>query len=393
MDRTMSLSVNPDVIRAIDPPIAEAQSWIAGRKFSPENPLLDMAQAVPSYPPAKTLRDHLASRLAKFETAQYTPIAGIAPLRSTLAGHMNQAYGGVIGPENVLISAGCNQAYSLAILALARAGDEVILPVPYYFNHMMWLQMQGISAVALPFRTDRGGVPDPEEAAGLITERTRAIVLVTPNNPTGAAYPPETIAAFRDLAAERGIALIIDETYKDFLDDGAPHTLFRDERWGNTVVQLYSFSKAFSLTGYRVGSVIAGEQVIGAVTKIMDTVSICAARISQDAALFALENLSEWVTNKRGIINARRDSVREIFRANDLGYELISSGAYFAYLQHPFHGTSARNVARRLVDEHNILCLPGSFFGSNQEQCLRLAYANATVEEMPILASRLRESL
>jgi aspartate/methionine/tyrosine aminotransferase len=169
--------------------------------------------------------------------------------------------------------------------------------------------------------------------------------------------------------------------------------LFRDERWGETVVQLYSFSKAFSLTGYRVGSVIAGEKVIGAVAKIMDTISICAARISQDAALFALENLSEWVTNKRGMINARRDSVREIFRANDLGYELISSGAYFAYLQHPFHGTSARNVARRLVDEHNILCLPGSFFGSNQEQCLRLAYANATVEEMPILASRLRESL
>jgi aspartate/methionine/tyrosine aminotransferase len=93
------------------------------------------------------------------------------------------------------------------------------------------------------------------------------------------------------------------------------------------------------------------------------------------------------------MINARRDSVREIFRANDLGYELISSGAYFAYLQHPFGGTPARDVARRLVDEHNILCLPGSFFGSNQEQCLRLAYANATVEEMPILAGRLRHSL
>ncbi|MDA0341896.1 MAG: aminotransferase [Proteobacteria bacterium] len=389
----MSLSVNPDVIRAIDPPIAEAQSWIVGRDFTPENPLLDMAQAVPSYPPAEILRDHLASRVAKFETAQYTPIAGIAPLRSALAGHMSQVYGGVIGPENVLISAGCNQAYCLAILALARAGDEVILPVPYYFNHMMWLQMQGISAVALPFRADRGGIPDPEEAAGLITERTRAIVLVTPNNPTGAVYPPETIAAFRDLAAERGIALIIDETYKDFLDDGPPHALFRDERWGETVVQLYSFSKAFSLTGYRVGSVIAGEKVIGAVTKIMDTVSICAARIAQDAALFGLENLSAWVTDKRGMINARRDAVREIFRANDLGYELISSGAYFAYLQHPFSGAPARDVARRLVDEHNILCLPGSFFGSNQEQCLRLAYANATVEEMPVLADRLRASL
>ena len=389
----MSLTVNPDVIRAIDPPIAEAQSWIAGRKFPADMPLLDLAQAVPSYPPADTLSAHLATRTPAPETARYTPIAGIPDLRSALATHMAASHGGSVDPKNVLISAGCNQAYCLAILALARAGDQVILPVPYYFNHMMWLQMQGIEAVPLPFRADRAGVPDPIEAAAVITERTRAIVLVTPNNPTGAVYPPDTIAAFRDLAAERGIALIIDETYKDFLDDGPPHRLFEDDKWGETVVQLYSFSKAFSLPGYRVGSVIAGEKTIAAVTKVMDTISICAPRIAQDAALFGLENLSDWVGEKRAMINSRRDAMRGIFQSNNLGYELISSGAYFAYARHPFAGTPAADVARRLADDHNILCLPGTFFGPGQEQCLRLAYANATVEEMPILTERLKASL
>lgn len=389
----MSLTINPDIIRAIDPPIAEAQSWIAGRSFPNEKPLLDLAQAVPSYPPAEALSAHLASRTSAVETARYTPIAGIPDLRSSLAAHMSKNHGGIIDPENVLISAGCNQAYCLAILALARAGDQVILPVPYYFNHMMWLQMQGIEGVALPFRADRGGVPDPEEAAGLITDRTRAIVLVTPNNPTGAVYPAETIAAFRDLAAARGIALIVDETYKDFLDDGPPHDLFKDERWGDTVVQLYSFSKAFSLPGYRVGSVIAGKSTIEAVTKVMDTISICAPRIAQDAALFGLANLSSWVAEKRAMINARRDAVRDVFRSNDLGYELISSGAYFAYARHPFPEQKASDVARRLADDHNILCLPGTFFGPDQERCLRLAYANATVEEMPVMAARLKASL
>jgi aspartate/methionine/tyrosine aminotransferase len=389
----MPLTVNPDVIRAIEPPIAEAQSWIADRDFPAEKPLLDLAQAVPSYPPAEALRAHLAERTGMFETAQYTAIAGVPALRSALATHMNGVYGGSIGPEDILISAGCNQAYCLTILALAKAGDEVILPVPYYFNHMMWLQMQGIDVVPLRFRADRGGVPDPEEAAGLITERTRAIVLVTPNNPTGAVYPAETIAAFRDLAAARGIALIIDETYKDFLDEGAPHALFQDERWGETVVQLYSFSKAFSLTGYRVGSVIAGERVIRSVTKIMDTVSICTARIAQDAALYGLGNLAGWVTDKRSMINTRRDAIRDVFRSNALGYELISSGAYFAYARHPFDGIPARDVARKLADEQNILCLPGSFFGPDQEQCLRFAYANASVAEMPLLAARLKASL
>lgn len=389
----MTLTINPDIIRAIDPPIAEAQSWIAGRSFDQGRPLLDLAQAVPSYPPAESLSAHLAERTGAFETARYTQIAGIPSLRSALALHMSASHGGTIRPENVLISAGCNQAYCLAILALARAGDQVILPVPYYFNHMMWLQMQGIEGVPLSFRADRAGVPDPEEAAAKITDRTRAMVLVSPNNPTGAVYPADTIAAFRDLARERGIALIVDETYKDFLDDGPSHHLFEDPDWGETVIQLYSFSKAFSLPGYRVGSVIAGEKIIRAVTKVMDTISICAPRIAQDAALYGLENLSDWVAGKRAMINARRDAVREIFRTNDLGYELISSGAYFAYARHPFNGAHARDVAKRLADEQNILCLPGTFFGPDQEQCLRLAYANATVEEMPVLAERLKASL
>jgi aspartate/methionine/tyrosine aminotransferase len=389
----MSLILNPDVIRAIEPPIAEAHSWIEGREFPADKPLLDLAQAVPSYPPDEALSTHLASRTAEFDTARYTPIAGIPKLRSTLAANMAASHGGDIGPENVLISAGCNQAYCLAILALARAGDEIILPVPYYFNHMMWLQMQGIEAVPLPFRADRSGVPDPADAREVITDRTRAIVLVTPNNPTGAVYPPETIAAFRDLAAERGIALIIDETYKDFLDDGPPHSLFRDEKWGETVVQLYSFSKAFSLPGYRVGSVIAGEKTIAAITKVMDTISICAPRIAQDAALFGLEHLSKWVTEKREMIIDRRDAIRGIFKSNELGYELISSGAYFAYARHPFTNTHASDVAQRLANDHNILCLPGTFFGPGQEHCLRLAYANVSVEEMPTLAERLSASL
>ena len=241
----MLASINPDVIRAIDPPIAEAQSWIAGRTFEATKPLLDLAQAVPSYPPADALREHIARRVSEFETAQYTPIAGISALRRRLAEHMCVGYGGVIGPNNVLISAGCNQAYCLVILALARTGDQVIIPSPYYFNHMMWLQMQGIEAVHLPFRTDRNGVPDPEEAADLLTEKTKAIVLVTPNNPTGAVYPPDTLAGFRDLAAEKGITLVVDETYKDFLDSGPAHDLFQDSNWGQNVVQLYSFSKVF----------------------------------------------------------------------------------------------------------------------------------------------------
>lgn len=387
----MTFSVNPDVVSVVEPPIAEARSWVDGRPPIPGKPLLDCCQAVPSYPPEEGLRAHLAERALTFEAAQYAPITGTPALKQALAEHMSDFYGGGIAPANVQITAGCNQAYCLTIMALARRGDEVILPLPYYFNHQMWLDSLGIDAVHLPFRADRGGVPDPDEAATLITERTRALLLVTPNNPTGAVIPPEVIARFRDLCAERGIALILDETYKDFVDPAEPrHSLFSDPRWGATVIQLYSFSKAFSLTGYRVGSIVAGAAFIEQVAKLMDTMSICAARIGQDGALYALQHLWPWAAGKREMMAGRRQALLDVFSSGNLGFDLVSTGAYFAYVRHPFDGETAHTVARRLAQEQGVLSLPGTVFGPGQDPYLRLAFANLEAERMGELGDRLR---
>jgi aspartate/methionine/tyrosine aminotransferase len=387
----MTFHTNPDVVAVVEPPIAEARAWVDGRPPIPGKPLLDCCQAVPSYPPDETLRAHLSERARTFEAAQYTPITGIPALKTALADHMSGFYGGTVEAANVQITAGCNQAYCLAIMALAGRGDEVILPLPYYFNHQMWLDALGIRGVHLPFRADRAGIPDPEQAASLITERTRAILLVTPNNPTGAVIPPEVIADFRDLCAARGIALILDETYKDFLDPTAPrHTLFADPKWGETVIQLYSFSKVFSLTGYRVGSIVAGSALIAQVAKLMDTMSICAARIGQDGALFALQHLWPWAAEKREMMATRRTALLEVFNSGNLGFELVSTGAYFAYVRHPFDGEKAAAVAKRLAQEHGVLTLPGTVFGPGQDPYLRLAFANLEADRMGDLGDRLR---
>src|SRR5262249_15501921 len=207
------------------------------------------------------------------------------------------------------------------------------------FNHRMWLDMLGIKTVPLPFRPERGGVPDPAEAAGLIGPRTRALVLVSPNNPTGAVYPSEVIAAFRDLCRARGIALVIDETYKDSLADRAPpHRLFADPGWADTVIQLYSFSKVYCLTGYRVGAILAGPAFVAEIAKAMDCVAICAPRIGQEAALYGLRHLATWREEKRLLMSERVATLRAAFAEHDTGYEMVSSGAYFASLSHPFAG-------------------------------------------------------
>jgi aspartate/methionine/tyrosine aminotransferase len=386
----MKLSPNRLLAAVAPPPIPEAHSWIAGRNFSADKPLIDVAQAVPGYPPPKSLTDHLASVIGEAASARYTDVPGLPALRQGLAADMASFYGARIEPDDVSITAGCNQAFCLAVMALAAAGDEVILPLPYYFNHQMWLEMQGITARHLPFRADRSGVPDPEEAAKLIGPRTRAIVLVTPNNPTGAIYPPEVIAAFFRLARSHGLALILDETYRDFLPkDGAPHDLFGEPDWRDTLVQLYSFSKVYCLTGYRVGSIITGPALSEEIAKAMDTISICAPRIGQLAAIYGLGHLGEWRARNTQLMRGRLDAVLQALSRNDLGYRLISAGAYFAYLAHPFDGRPAMKVARRLADEQNILALPGSMFGPAQDGFLRIAFANAEAAMMPELAKRL----
>ena len=389
----MAFPINSNVVNSVEPPIAEAQSWIAGRTFPKNKPLLNLAQAVPSYPPASSMCEHLADNVKLFETAQYTAIAGVPALRDSLASNMMISHGGRIEPGNVLISAGCNQAFCIAIMAIAKAGDEIILPAPYYFNHIMWLEMLGIKPVLLPFRSDLNSVPSPKDAENLITKKTKAIVLISPNNPTGAIYPSDILSQFFDLAHGSKIALIVDETYKDFIEIMPPHNIFLSPHWEETFIQLYSFSKVFSLTGYRVGSIIGGQNIINSATKVMDTLAICAPRIAQDAALFGLDNLERWVAEKRVGILERLNYVNKIFRNTETSYELISSGAYFAYVKHPFREKSSKEVAKQLAEKENILCLPGSFFGPNQEQYLRIAFANATVEELSLLSKRLESSL
>jgi aspartate/methionine/tyrosine aminotransferase len=386
----MRYRANPLLAAVAEPPIAEAYGWIKGRQFPLDKPLIDVSQAVPGYPPPKELTDHLASLIGEPAMARYTDIEGLPELRAALAADIADRYGGATDAEQVFVTAGCNQAFCLAMLALAGAGDEVILPLPYYFNHQMWLEMQGVRAVHLPFRPERGGVPDPEDAAARITERTRAIVLVTPNNPTGSVYPPDAIAAFYRLARVKGLALVIDETYRDFLpDDAAPHDLFREPDWPDTLVHLYSFSKVFCLTGYRVGAIACGRTLGAEIAKAMDTIAICAPRIGQAAAIHGLRALGNWRRGNTAMMRERLAALRAAFRRNDLGYELVSSGAYFAYIRHPFDGTPAAAVARRLADVQNLLCLPGTMFGRGQDAFLRFAFANVAAEAMPAIAERL----
>lgn len=387
--------INPNLAAAFPPPVMEARRWVKGKVFPAERPLINVSQAAPVDPPPEALRQVIADAALTIPEAHlYGPVLGLPDLRDEVAVQFTHAYGGKIASDNVAITSGCNQAFCAAIATLAAPGDEVILPTPWYFNHKMWLDMTGITAV--PLKTGADLLPDPDKAAALVTDKTRAIVLVTPNNPAGIEYPPALISAFRDLARARGIALIIDETYRDFHSaDGPPHDLFTDPDWGDTVIQLYSFSKAYRLTGHRVGALIAGDQRLAQVEKFLDTVTICPAQLGQHAALWGMRNLGDWLAGERQEILTRAQAVRDGFSPlATQGWALMGCGAYFAYLQHPFKLPSDK-LAQRLVDQSSILALPGTMFTPAEDpdgaRQMRVAFANIDRDGIADFLTRLAD--
>jgi aspartate/methionine/tyrosine aminotransferase len=258
----------------------------------------------------------------------------------------------------------------------------------------MWLDMAGVRTVPLP--AGDGLLPDPEQAAALITPRTRAIVLVTPNNPSGVEYPASLVWAFFDLARSRGLTLIVDETYRDFHgQEGAPHDLFTDPNWSDTLIQLYSFSKAYRLTGHRVGAIVASVARLVEVEKFLDTVTICPNQLGQRAALWGMQNLSEWLAGERLEILDRRAAIIDNFdKVAQQGWTLLGCGAYFAYVAHPFERPS-NELAPALVRKAGVLTLPGTMFMPDSlphgRAQLRIAFANIDRSGIQDLFNRLSQ--
>lgn len=377
------------------PPVMEARRWIEGVTFPEDRPLINVSQAAPvDTPPEPMLRAMADMVINDASSHLYGPVLGLPELRAEIAKQWTASYGGTLAANQVAITSGCNQAFTAVTTALCTEGDEVILPVPYYFNHRMWLDMAGVKTVPLTPR--EGLIPNAEDAAALITERTQAIVLVSPNNPGGVEYPAETLSAFFELCQSKGIKLIVDETYRDFdARDGAPHDLFTRENWEETFIQLYSFSKAYRLTGHRVGAVCASTPILAEVEKYLDTVAICPNQIGQKAALWGMQNLSQWLAGERAEILDRRAAINEGFhRLADKGWKLLGCGAYFAYVEHPFDLPSDA-VAKKLVTEAGVLLLPGTMFMPDDNAAgkrqLRIAFANVDRAGINTLFDRLEQ--
>lgn len=383
-----SPAFNPAIADLELPPVPAVQAW--ARDYSGAlGPLIDLSQAVPGYPPHPNLLAWLGEAAASTAAAGYGPIEGDPPLREAYAGYVSALYGASFEPANVHVTAGCNQAFVAAAMALAGTGDTVLVTNPFYFNHETTLKMLGIHVGLVDCPAANGFLPRSAAVAAALKPGVKALALISPNNPTGAVYPAALLAEIFELCRRNGTWLILDETYRDFLQPAGirPHDLFTLHGWEEGLIQLYSFSKSFCIPGHRLGAIVAGEAVVGQLAKIMDNLQICAPRPSQAALARAIPGLVDWRAANTAEIGRRADTLRTTMDGL-AGWEIGALGAYFAYIRHPFEMGSAK-VAEALARQAGVLSIPGEFFGPGQERYLRFAFANPDVPTIRRIRDRL----
>ncbi len=386
----MDEQLNKFVLATQNPPVMEVREWLKLHRKS-KKPLLNLSQAAPMSPPPDNLLKYLSEQSLLTENHLYGNVLGDIQLREEIVNLWNEEYSSSICVDNVAITSGCNQAFCAAISTIATAGDSILVPVPWYFNHEMWLAIQGINIIPIP--CDINMLPDIETAKKLIDKKTKAIVIVTPNNPTGVEYPSKLVRNISNLSRENNLKLIIDETYKNF-GNKQSNILYKG-KWGEHIIQLYSFSKVYRLTGHRVGLMVASKSFIKQVEKFLDTTTICPNRLAQKAAYFGLLNLQEFMVKEKLKIEKLKDTFEKELR-NIENWSLLGIGGYFAYLGYNSKMDSI-SIAKKLLTEQNILSIPGDMFFPKsknlfikEKRSIRIAFANSTYEEIIDLFKRLR---
>ena len=401
----------------LPPVIPQVGAWIAQRPGT-----LSLAQGMVSWGPPPGVRQALARAAAATSDPwplcdHYGPMAGDGPLLEQVRRELKEHHGFDLEGTALLITAGSNMAFNAVAQVLLDPGDEVLLPVPWYFNHWMAIQLAGGVPVAVESEaihapaalktqgvapgSQVGALPDPERLAAAITPRTRAIVTVSPGNPSGLVTPGPVLAAINRLCAERGLWHISDEAYAAFVHGPEPHrspaTLPGS---GRHTITLHSLSKAYGMAGWRLGYASVPRSLMAGLAQVQDTILICPPRPIQQAAVAALEAGPAWVAPRVASLEPRRTRVLEaVNRARERGLplELVAEpdGAFYALLacHSPLSG---EELVRRLVLEHGVALLPGEAFGlqpRNATAFLRLSYGMLQGEALEQALHRLTDGL
>ncbi|MCX8032616.1 MAG: pyridoxal phosphate-dependent aminotransferase [Thermoleophilia bacterium] len=343
---------------------------------------ISLGQGVVHYGPPKQALERLASFFACSENHKYGPVHGMPELREALSRKLAEENGIQVNESNVVvITAGANMAFVNALLAITDPGDEIILQLPFYFNHEMAIVMAGCRPVVVP--TDEHYQLRPDAIRQAITPRTKAVVTVSPNNPTGAVYSEAALREVNGICRECGIYHISDEAYEYFTYDGARH-FSPGSITGSAphTISIFSFSKSYGFASWRVGYMVIPAHLFESVQKIQDTVLVCPPVVSQFAALGALEAGRDYcLGHLEAIADVRAQVLEELQEIEDICSVPTAQGAFYLLLRVQTD-LSADDVVDRLVRDYRVAVIPGTTFGLTEGCYLRVSYGALTAHSV-----------
>jgi aspartate/methionine/tyrosine aminotransferase len=367
MSQTMNSRSRMD---AIQTPIVQVMGDLIRRHPG----TISLGQGVVHYAPPAAALDAARAALRDPETHAYQDGAGQPSLIAAIKEKLRRDNGfDADRGLSVMVTAGGNMAFVHTILAITEPGDEVILPVPFYFNHEMAIDMAGCTTVRVP--TDDRYQLDLDAIRRAVTPRTRAIVTVTPNNPTGAVYPESALRAVNRLCAEHGLYHISDEVYEYFTYDGVTHVSPGSfDGAADHTISLFSLSKSHGFAGWRIGYMVYPEALAESVAKVQDTVLVCPTVVSQVAGAAAMRVGPSYTRSFMPALADVRDIVlTELRSLEPLCTVPPADGAFYCFLRVNSEA-DPMTVAARLVKEHRVAVIPGHAFGVKEGCYFRVAY-------------------
>jgi len=371
--------------------MAKTAGAIAREAAGSDRPMVYMNVGEPDFTAPPQVQEAAARAIREGRT-QYTQSTGLPELRERISAWYAQRFGVQVDPARIVVTAGASAALQLACLALVERGDEVLMPDPSYPCNRHFVAAADGVPVLLPagpeqrFQLDAAGV---EAAWG---PRTRGVLLASPSNPTGTSIDPEEMGRIVRAVRSRGGFTIVDEIYLG---------LSYDDRYGSSalahgedVISINSFSKYFSMTGWRLGWMVVPPALVGAIEKLAQNLFICASTIAQRAALacFEPESIAEY-ERRRAEFKARRDVVVPALNAMGLTVPVMPEGAFYAWADCSAHAASSWDFVFDTMRRAHVALTPGRDFGRHgAERWVRLSYANSLAQLEEAMA-RLAASL
>ena len=304
---------------------------------------------------------------------RYTPNAGMDELRRKAASYVSRRKGMDIRPENIVITTGGMGALASTFAAILDPGDEVLVPDPGWPNYTMQVTCSGGTAVSYDLHAEHGFRPRSEDIAARVTAGAKAVVTNSPSNPTGAVMDEKTVEDVLEIARANDLAIVSDEVYEDIVYD-LPNASFVRAGALDNVACIYSFSKTWAMTGWRIGYVVTSEELAAEIAKLQEVYYACASSISQAAAAAALDMDEGEVARTLETYRRRRDMVARMLAEKGIAF-FKPEGAFYCLVDISSSGMDSETFAVELLKAERVAVAPGNTFGVNAENMVRICFA------------------